>query len=88
VFVAQWWPSFEAARTLGRVQHSNALLLDLRDIAARVGAQALAEQARDSHRLLLSSGTTDLPAAQQTALRDALAAAAAALQNSKISRAG
>ncbi len=88
VFVAQWWPSFEAARTLKRVQHANALLLDLRDIAARVGAQALAEHARDSHRTLLHSGTTDLPDSQQTALRDALAAAAAALQNTKAQRQG
>jgi CheY-like chemotaxis protein len=83
VFITEWWASFEAAHSSGQSTHAEALLLDLRDIAARVGAtelvqQALHFQAQLQAQAAPSTGAPPKPAHAEP-LRQALAQAAGAL---------
>ena len=89
LFVSAWWDSFEAAlnganatnaASAGQVQ---ALLLDLRDIAQRIGAQALAELAAKVQRTLRQAAPGALRPAfspeLQAQLQQALGACSVAL---------
>jgi signal transduction histidine kinase/DNA-binding NarL/FixJ family response regulator len=75
VFVTEWWASFEAARGSGERERMLALLRDLRDIAARVGANQLVQQALVFQVQLQTAAAPPEP----QPLRDALAQAAGAL---------
>jgi signal transduction histidine kinase/ActR/RegA family two-component response regulator len=86
VFVTEWWASFEAARHDREPERMLALLRDLRDIAARVGATELVQQAQVFQAQLQTTlaGTDGAAGAVATTpepkpLRDALAQTAGAL---------